>query len=192
MGLDERLAHRLRTLRRARGLTLEQLAARSGVSRSMISLIERQETSPTATVLDKLAGALEVTLSALFDTPADAPLARAAQQPVWRDPASGYRRRQVSPGDAGSPVDLVEVIFPAGETVVFESAGPAVPPQLVWMLAGEMVLTLGPQSWRLAAGDCLALPASPRIAFHNPGCEPARYALARAVAACSVSAGVSA
>ena len=74
--LNQRIAGRVRELRAARGLSLDALAGRSGVSRSMISLIERGESSPTAVVLEKLAAGLGVTLASLFDAPAAAAPAR--------------------------------------------------------------------------------------------------------------------
>src|SRR5438552_8624874 len=99
--LNQRIAERVRELRAAHGLSLDALAGRSGVSRSMISLVERGESSPTAVVLDKLATGLGVTLASLFDAPAGpapgGPVARRGDQPVWQDPASGYVRRNVSP-----------------------------------------------------------------------------------------------
>ena len=67
--LNEQIAERVRTLRAGQALSLEALADKSGVSRSMISLIERGESSPTAAVLQKLATALNVTLQALFIAP---------------------------------------------------------------------------------------------------------------------------
>lgn len=186
MNIDDLLAQRVRDLRKQRGLTLEQLADHSGVSRSMISLIERQETSPTATVLNKLADALGVTLPALFaaspagrEEQARPPLARAADQPVWNDPASGYLRRQISPSGFGSPIELVEVRFPPGQTVAFENATRSVVThQQVWMLEGSMQITVGDQVWRLKAGDCLAMQLGPQIIFHNPTRQSARYMLA--------------
>src|SRR5262245_21008912 len=67
--VNQRIAERVRELRARHGFSLDALAVRSGVSRSMISLIERAESSPTAVVLDKLAAALGVTLPSLFDAP---------------------------------------------------------------------------------------------------------------------------
>src|SRR5262249_16948127 len=58
--VNRRIAGRVRDLRAARGLTLDALAERSGVSRSMISLIERGESSPTAALLERLAAGLNV------------------------------------------------------------------------------------------------------------------------------------
>src|SRR5579871_688095 len=118
--LNECIADRVRTLRAAQALSLEALADKSGVSRSMISLIERGESSPTAVVLDKLAAAFNVTLHSLFTAPTDAPLelghplARREDQPEWQDPASGYLRRNVSPSDVSQPMQIVEVHFPPG------------------------------------------------------------------------------
>lgn len=66
--INQRIARRVRELRMVRGHTLDVLATRCGVSRSMISLIERGQASPTAAVLDKLAGGLGVPLATLFGT----------------------------------------------------------------------------------------------------------------------------
>lgn len=183
MEIDTFLAHRVRDLRKARGLTLEQLAELSGVSRSMISLIERQETSPTAAVLNKLADAFGISLPTLFAGGGQAttpePLARLADQTVWTDPASGYLRRHLSPAGVESPIELVEVIFPPGETVVFDNpVRKANIQQQLWVLGGAMEVSLNNQTWHLSTGDCLAMALGARITFHNPSTGPARYLLA--------------
>jgi len=183
MNLDQHLAERVRNLRKAQGLTLDRLAELSGVSRSMISLIEREETSPTAAVLDKLANALRVSLPALFSSETEdafaLPLARADTQQVWTDPESGYVRRHVSPPGFRSPMELVEVTFPPGKSVSFDSPSRGVVcHQLVWMLEGEMEVAVDGKPWRLRAGDCLAMVLNRPISFRNPTRKPARYAVA--------------
>ena len=102
--LTQRIAQRVRELRRANGLSLDDLAGRCGVSRSMISLIERGESSPTAVVLEKLAVGLNVSLASLFELPVPKPepVSRRADQLQWRDPDSGYLRRNVSPSSSPS------------------------------------------------------------------------------------------
>ena len=176
--INLRIARRVAGLRAGSGLSLDALAVRSGVSRSTISLIERGETSATAVVLEKLAAGLGVAMAALFEVEraAPGPLMRRAEQPQWRDPASGYLRRNVSPPDHPSPLRIVEVEFPAGKRVVLEGGGQvAVIEQQVWLLDGRMAVTHGGQTWRLEAGDCLAMRVDGPVEFRNPTRSAARY-----------------
>lgn len=188
--LDQRIAQRVRELRAAQGLTLEQLSARSGVSRSMISVVERGESSPTAALLDRLAAGLGVTLNAFFDAPQGAeppsPVARRADQAEWQDPDSGYVRRALSPPGVPTPLQLVEVHFPAGAQVSYEAgAQRAGVHQQVWVLGGSITVTVGDARHKLLAGDCLAHTLDQPVSFRNPSRQPAHYlvALASGVAA---------
>ncbi len=180
--IDAHLAARLRSLRTGQGLTLDGLAERAGVSRAMISLIERGESSPTANILDRLAAGLGVTLAALFADMARAdaaPLARRGDQPVWRDPATGYLRRNLSPPGFPSPIDLVEVVLPPGARVAYDGGPRAVAVhQQIVLLEGTVALTVGDDRHELAAGDCLAMRLDRPILFHNPAGQPARYLVA--------------
>lgn len=183
MDIHQRIARRLRELRDAQGLSLDALAERSQVSRSAISLIERGQSSPTAAVLDRLSSALGVTLASLFEEGAapaaePSPVARAADQPEWTDPSSGYVRRNLSPA-ARSPIQLVEVHFPPGQRVAYDtSVRDAEIYQQVWIVEGTMEMTVGDVHWRLIAGDCLAMQLDRPIVFHNPTQRPARYLVA--------------
>ncbi|MDP1961160.1 MAG: XRE family transcriptional regulator [Reyranella sp.] len=180
MTITDRIAARVRQIRTDRGQSLEALAEASEVSRSMISLIERGESSPTAVLLEKLATGLGVSLASLFDAPAAPadPVSRRATQVEWRDPGSGYRRRNVSPGSFPSPIQIVEVNFPPGARVAYETgARPGVTHQQVWVLQGAIEVTLGRERFDLAAGDCLAMILDRPIAYHNPTPKPARYAV---------------
>jgi transcriptional regulator with XRE-family HTH domain len=178
--LQQRIADRIRLLRAAQDLSLEELAGASGVSRSMISLIERGESSPTAVLLEKLATALKVPLAALFDAPlpSGSPVARRADQGPWKDPASGYVRRNVSPASSGSPIRIVEVSFPPQARVAYETAARDVLiHQQVWILEGAIDVTVGDERHRLDTGDCLALVLDRPVVFHNPHRKRARYAV---------------
>jgi transcriptional regulator with XRE-family HTH domain len=179
-GVNNRIALHVRELRAARGLSLDALAQECGVSRSMISLIERAESSPTAVLLEKLAAGLDVPVAALFDAPEPAgnPVARAAEQAHWRDPESGYTRRNVSPAGTASPIQIAEVSFPPGARVAYESGGrDSLVHQQVWVLEGTIEVTCDGEPHRLAAGDCLALVLDGPVVYHNPTLETARYAV---------------
>jgi transcriptional regulator with XRE-family HTH domain len=174
------LAERIRSERRGKGWTLEQFAEASGVSRAMISKIERGEVSPTAAILARLAAGLGASLASLFSPPRspDAPAAPALltweSQHDWTDPGSGYVRRNVSP--PGSAADVVYVTFPAGARVTFDndkrSDGIE---QQVWILEGAMELTIGGRTTALSVGDTLRMRLDEPLVFHNPGDADARY-----------------
>ncbi len=182
--INAHLAKRLRDLRTGAGLTLESLAESSGVSRSMISLIERGESSPTAAVLDKLAAGLGVTLASLFaeqESAVASPLSRRGDQRVWRDPESGYMRRNLSAPGFPSPIELVEVVLPPGARVAYDTGHRAAAVhQQIWMIEGAIELTLGDETYRLAAGDCLSMRLDQPTVFRNLTGSPARYVVALA------------
>ncbi|WP_207477119.1 helix-turn-helix domain-containing protein [Arenibaculum pallidiluteum] len=176
--LNRMLAGRVRRLRSARGLTLDELADRSGVSRSMISLVERGESNPTAVVLDRISSGLGVTLASLFEPERNtvSPVARRSEQPLWRDPQTGYVRRNLSPPGFHSPIELVEVDFPAGGRITYETGVREVGiDQQVWVLEGEIDVVLGDECHRLLAGDCFAMRLDRPITYHNSTDSPARY-----------------
>jgi transcriptional regulator with XRE-family HTH domain len=183
-GINAHLAARLRDLRTGSGMTLDGLAERTGVSRSMISLIERGESSPTAAVLDKLAAGLGVTLASLFaerDSAAASPLSRRADQRIWRDPESGYTRRNLSAPGFPSPIELVEAVLPPGARVAYDTGHRAATVhQQIWIMEGTIELTLGEETYRLATGDCLSMRLDRPTIFRNPTEDPARYVVALA------------
>ena len=175
--MDLSTAARMRSLRAQSGLTLDQLAQHSGVSRAMISRIERGETSPTAALLARLVSALGHTLSSFFteENPGQ-PLQRRQAQHVWTDPETGYVRRSVSPPGTGSAIDLIEVTLPAGKRVNF-------PPQAsnegihqhVWVLEGDLMLEVEGQMHAMETGDCLFHDIGRGHSFENRGAKPVRY-----------------
>jgi transcriptional regulator with XRE-family HTH domain len=177
--IDGRIGARVRELRAERSLTLDGLARLADVSRAMLSRIERGESSPTAQLLGKICGGLGITLSMLFtetETPVS-PLSRRPDQPTWRDPATHYLRRNVSPPGTGSPVDIVEVEFPPGGSVAFDSQRLAGTDQHVWVLDGTLELELGDEAFRLEMGDCLMMRFDRPILFRNPTERHIRYAV---------------
>lgn len=179
------IAAQVRELRAQHGLSLEALAARCGVSRSMISLIERAEASPTAVVLEKLATGLHVPLASLFDQvrAAPVPVSRADEQVAWRDPGSGYLRRNVSPAGFPSPLKIIAVDFPPRARVAYETAGRELAVhQQIWVLEGSIDVTVGTERHRLHRGDCLAMVLDRPIVYHNPTRQLTRYAVIIATA----------
>ncbi|WP_116285561.1 XRE family transcriptional regulator [Rhizobium sp. LCM 4573] len=179
-GLDRSIGERIRALRSRHDLTLDELSRRSGVSRAMISRIERAEASPTAALLARLCEALGLSLSAFFadDGAAGSPLIRRADQKLWRDPHTGYLRRSVSPSGTASRVDIVEVEFPPHARVSFPPREESrVMTQHVWLFEGVLEMVFEGVIHTLHPGDCLYMDLGDAFDFHNPSDKPARYAV---------------
>jgi transcriptional regulator with XRE-family HTH domain len=144
----------------------------------MLSLIERGETSPSAVVLEKIATALGLPLASLFDgsgAPAS-PVSRSGDRTTWRDPESGYVRRNVSPANFDSPIQIVEVVLPAGARVAYETGARDVTiHQQIWVREGSIEVTFGNVTHRLSEDDCLAMRLDAPTAFRNRTRRAARY-----------------
>lgn len=183
--ITSRIAGRIRALRAEHRLSLEELAERSGVSRSMLSLIERAQSSPTAVVLNKIAASFGVPLAAFFEDPAadTGPLSRAEQRQSWRDPQTGYLREVLSPAGVAAPFQLVQVTLPGGAMVQYEGVNHARPyHQQIWVLQGRIEVSFGAEGYRLESGDCLARQGDGRPhSFRNPLRSRARYAVVTAL-----------
>lgn len=154
--LTASIAETVRAAREARGLSANALAERSGVSRAMIAKVERAEAQPTAALLGRLSAALGLTLSELVARAeqSDRRLARVADQPVWTDPETGYRRRAVSPV-SGGPLELVEVELPSGVEIAYPADAYAFIHQQIWMLDGSLTIREHGLVHELEPGDCL-------------------------------------
>ena len=179
--LGHRLAHRIRFERDSRGWSLAELAERAGVSKATISKIERAEVSPTAVVLVRLASAFDLTLAGLLLRAENqgGRLCRAAEQPVWRDPETGYLRNQVF-SRPDHPVELVRVELPARQKVTLPASSYAHIRQLVWVQSGSLVITEGGARHELAAGDCLGFGSPADTTFANESNATCIYVVALA------------
>jgi transcriptional regulator with XRE-family HTH domain len=176
-----KLADRLRLERDSRGWSLADLAERSGVAKATISKIERGEASPTAVILVKLAGAFGLTLAGLMlrvEGQQDL-LSRADEQPVWRDPESGYLRRQVF-GRPDHPVEIVKVEMPAGQRVTLPASSYGHFQQAVWVLRGSLIITEAGERRLLGPGDCLGFGPPSDVTFANETASPCEYVVALA------------
>lgn len=176
--MESRIAAGIRQRREALALSVNDLADRSGVSRAMISKIERVEASPTAALLGRLCNALGITLSSLIASAEGAsslPLSRAKSQPVWRDPETGLRRTMVSPVNTGSRVEIVRVELPAGAAVDYEQQQVSQYEQHVMVLDGTLTLTTEGQQFELQSGDCLYRQVGPAHRFANHTRRMCRY-----------------
>ena len=166
-----RLGGRVKELRRGRGLTLDELAGRSGVSRAMISKLERGEKNPTLVVAARLAEGLGVTLSRLAGTEEkrEVVVVPKERRMVMRDPETGFERQLLSPTFAGRGVEFIRNVIPEGGTSgEFPPHRKGVQEHVV-VEKGELRATLGGEEYRLREGDTIYFEADILHRFDNIG-----------------------
>ncbi len=160
-----------------RGWSIAALATEARVSPAMISKIERAEVSATAVILGRLSGAFGITLSTLLeDAESSEQLVRKERQAVWTDPATGYVRRSISP--RASPLELVEITLPPGQSVDYPAQAYTFIRQQVWVLEGKLTVAEGNGVHELHVGDCLAFGPPQDSGFANKTGTPCRYLVA--------------
>jgi transcriptional regulator with XRE-family HTH domain len=174
-----RLGDRVRELRRGRGLTLEELAERSGVSRAMISKVERGEKNPTLVVAAKVAEGLETTLSELLGTEERRKIivVHRERQMVMRDPETGFERQLLSPSLGGRAVEFIRNIVPREST-----SGEFLPhrrgvEEYVVVEKGRLRALIGGEEYLLEEGDALYFEADVSHRFDNAGDGECSYYL---------------
>ena len=172
----QEVGERARALRLAQQLTLDELSARSGVSRRMIALIEAGEANPSLGTLDKLARALDVDFGSLVVAHRAAPLVpevTSRLSPVWEDGVGSSARLLVSHGRAGR-AELWQWELAPGARYDGESDPPG-SEEVIVVSAGKMVVEVGGDRIEVAEGGYLRLPSDRPYAYSNPGPRPARF-----------------
>jgi mannose-6-phosphate isomerase-like protein (cupin superfamily) len=130
-----------------------------------------------AVLLGKLCAALDVTLSAvigLSDSPPER-LSRLADQAVWRDPDTGYRRRHASAQNVASGIEIIVVDLPGGARVQYSPWGRRAYTQQLLMLEGRIIVHIDLKRFDLFEGDCLDFDVMRAVSFENPRDELAKY-----------------
>jgi transcriptional regulator with XRE-family HTH domain len=174
-----RLGERIRALRRERGWTLEVLAGRSGVSRAMISKLERGEKNPTLVVAAKVAEGLGVGLSQLVgvEERREVIVVPRERRMVVRDPETGFERQLLSPSFGGRGIEFIKNVVPGG------SSSGEFPPhrrgveEYVVVERGQLRAILRGEEYLLDEGDALYFEADVPHRFDNAGEEECSYYL---------------
>ncbi len=175
--IDRRMAERLRTRRLELGLSLGELAERSGVSKAMVAKVETASSSPTAGVLGRLCAGLGITMSSLMAAveSEDATLLPAGEQPRWRDRTSGVERVAVSPQTPFSRVEVARLRLAPGASIDYPTPPSVSYAQHLLGVAGRFRFTLGRSSFVVGPGDCVVARIDRPTRFEALGGSPAEY-----------------
>ena len=184
------LGLRLATYRAARGLKVSELARAIGVSSSLISQIERQQSQPSVSTLFALAEALDVPVDAFFEEGHPGTAASVAEQPAAADSGSDeqyvVRRSERSAIDIEGGVrwerltplpldrmDFLEIVYEPGtesHPQLYRHPGT----EMLLVLQGRLDIHIGFRRHELSAGDSMHFPSSLPHRYVNPTGEEAR------------------
>ena len=173
------LGVRIRAARRERGFSLDAVAGRAGVSRSMLSAVEHGRKVPTVLVLDRIATALDTSIARLLgeERAARVLVLHQADQDVVRDP-SGWERRILSPVLPGVEFELMRTTIPPGVDAGTFAPHAAGSREYLAMERGALQLSIDGVQYTLRAGDSAYYAGDCHHRFVNPGREPCVYYLA--------------
>jgi transcriptional regulator with XRE-family HTH domain len=169
---------RVRALRESMGLSLRDLAQRSGVSAPMLSQVERGEASPTLAVATRIASGLELTLSQLLRLDEDNHLVITRRGKGRTRRRRGHVVEELSPGLPGQRADVsLHVLEPGAST-----GGPDDPPihepgsrETAVVLGGDVTLVADGEAYRLGEGDSVTFDADLAHHFENNGGVEAEF-----------------
>lgn len=172
--LARRVGQRLRDERQARGMSLDDLSRASGVSRAALSQIETRKSSPSLSVMWKIAVGLGLPFSQLLgDEGSDGALLRRSDVQPLRSPDGRFESRPLTPAGTTPWVEVYELKISARSTHRTDAHAPGTRELLV-VLSGNMHIEVGETSYELEAGDSLAFRADVPHAYGNSGASEAR------------------
>lgn len=173
--LARAVAENLRHKRKLRGMSLDDLARASGVSRAALSQVETCKTNPTVGLLWKIAVGLGVPFAELLGQPRSGiHVLRRADAQVLRSLDGKLESRPLTPAGASPRVEFYELRLSARATHVSEPHAPGTHEFLV-VLSGALRLHVETSHLDLAAGDSASFPADRHHAYENPGSSEGRY-----------------
>jgi len=174
--MNRRVSEALRRMRKARDLSLDQLAVKSGVSRAALSQIEGARTNPTLSVLWKIAAGLEVPFQDLLEMPEEtnAKILRAQDTVPLRSADGRMESRLLSPGGSAPGVELYELRLSPKAVHKSEPHGKGTT-ELVVVLKGTLRILVDTSEYELLAGDTLYFPSDVPHSYENRSSHEARF-----------------
>jgi transcriptional regulator with XRE-family HTH domain len=173
--LGRRVAENLRQRRKARNMSLDDLARASGVSRAALSQIETCKSNPTVGVLWKIAVGLGIPFAELIGAPrSGAAVLRREDSQLLRSSDGRFESRPLTPAGASPLVELYELRVAARSTHRSEAHAPGTH-EVVVVLTGQLRLHVDQEVYELASGDSIAFAADRPHSYENPAGAEARY-----------------
>lgn len=169
------LARTLQQLRAERGWSLDQLAARSGVSKGVLVALEQGRSNPNLATLARIGDAFGVPVTRLLDT-SDEPRVQLSgpeqARVLWHGP-SGGTGTIIAATEAPWAAELWQWTLLPGEVFGGDAHAPATR-ELTWVETGTLTLTVAGTGHHVGAGQCVRFPGGLPHSYRNEGTEPVR------------------
>lgn len=172
------VAANLKALREERNLSLDALAGLTGVSKSMLGMIERGAANPTVSTLWKIANGMKVPFTRFMARPESGMEIRDIRdiQPLFPGDGEGYRNYPLFPLDESRAFEIYYIEIDAGGSLRAEPHPPGTQ-EIVTVFSGELELTVDEKTGRLSPGMSMRFFADIKHAYRNPEAEMCRLAM---------------
>lgn len=177
MDINARVATNLRSLRENKKLSLEQTAKLTGVSKSMLGQIERNEVAPTITLLWKIAKGLKTSFTSLIGTEAsDTSVVRLDELAPLAEDCGRFVNYPIFPFSESHPFEIYRITVKPLGTLRADAHLPD-SEELITVFSGRVNITVDKTEYGLSTGDSIRFKADVPHAYSNPGPDEAELSM---------------
>ena len=171
-----KIGRKVLRLRQAYKMSLDDLAAKSGVSKSVLSQIERDQNNPTLSTIYRICKALHITVEEIVREETDPRIFDKLSEhntPVIKSDDGRCELRILGPITTVNWLQWYDITVESGGELVSDPHDPGTLENLT-VLEGELEVDTGDSKERVCQGETLRYPADDRHVVRNPGNKPAR------------------
>ena len=163
---------KLRSARKTRGLTLDQVAQAAGLTKGFVSRLERDDVSPSVASLVTVCDVLGLRVGELFDPPSSSVI-RSGEGRLINFGGEGATERVITPGTQ-TALEVIHSVIEPGGNGGDELYALACDAECAYVLSGTVEVVLGDHSETLTAGDAMTFPGNSPHTWRNPGPRPCK------------------
>lgn len=177
MDISSIVAGNLKRLRESKNLSLDRAAKLTGVSKSMLGQIERNEVTPTITVLWKIANGFKIPFTLLTsEEPRAASVIRAGDITPLTEDDGRYINHPVFPFTEGRPFEICRITVKPGGRLDAEPHLPGTE-EFITVFCGQLRVIADEREYCLSKGDSIRFRADAPHSYANPGAEDVELAM---------------
>lgn len=170
--LDKNIALNLKRIRKSKNLSLDMLAERTGVSKSMLGQIERGESNPTVATIAKIVEGIKVPFEEFLYMKEDSVMIVDYNTlPIYKEKENNYKIKIIFPYDKLRKFEVFEGSFEAGASLISASHGEK-SSEYVTVVSGELTLLIGNNKYNVITGHAIRFNSDQEHIYRNDKNEP--------------------